>query len=373
MPFIVRRKALPVLLVLASTVLCCILLLVGALWLLSPGAPSPLVDPDGKVIAGSLSEKLFLRINGVEQGMFIKSRDTRNPVLLYLHGGMPDYFLTLRYPTGLEDQFTVVWWEQRGAGISYDPAIPPEAMTVEQLILDTEELTRYLRRRFGKDKIYLMGHSGGTFLGIQVAARAPELYHAYIGVEQMSFQLESERLAAQFMIERFRELGDSTWVRRLEAAPVIMEGGVSPAYAALRDDAMHRLGIGTMHDMTSVFTGLFLPSLFFPEYTLMEKVHLWRGKARSGISIHWNAMSATDLAREVTELRIPAYFFHGIHDYTVSYVLARAYFEKLRAPVKGFYTFERSAHSPMFEEPQRMGRILAHDVLEGGNSLADGQ
>ena len=81
-------------------------------------------------------------------------------------------------------------------------------MTLEQMIADTLAVTSYLRNRFGKDKIYLMGHSGGTFIGIQAAARAPDLYHAYVGVAQMSRQLESERLAYEYMLEQFRERGD---------------------------------------------------------------------------------------------------------------------------------------------------------------------
>jgi pimeloyl-ACP methyl ester carboxylesterase len=303
--------------------------------------------------------------------MFIKSADTLKPVLLYLHGGMPDYFLTARYPTGLENHFTVVWWEQRGAGISYNPDIPRETMTVEQLISDTRVLTNYLRERFEKDKIYLMAHSGGTFFGIQAAARMPELYHAYIGVAQMSYQLASEKLAYEFMLKRFRELGDSSMVRRLEKAPVTLATDVPLGYSALRDEAMHTLGVGTMHDMTSVVTGIFWPSLLFPEYTFSEKVRMWSGKSKSGISILWGSMVRADLVKEVTALSIPVYFFHGIDDYTCSYPLARSYFDKLTAPVKGFYTFEHSAHSPMFEEPERMGTIIVRDVLAGANTMAD--
>jgi len=215
---------------------------------------------------GSLSEKIHVNINGIEQGMFIKSKDSTNPVLLYLHGGMPDYFLTRKYPTGLEDYFTVVWWEQRGSGISFSADIPQETMTLEQIISDTKEVTNYLRKRFGQEKIYLMGHSGGTFIGIQVASRAPELYHAYIGVAQISDQLKSEMLAYEYMLKQFREKGNTKMVRKLEAAPVTMTEGTPDAYRVLRDPAMHSLGIGTTHDMKSVISGIFLPSLIYPEY-----------------------------------------------------------------------------------------------------------
>jgi pimeloyl-ACP methyl ester carboxylesterase len=365
------RKAGRIMLIFVSILFAGIIILVGALLLWSPGKPIPFVDENGHPLAGSISEKIRVNINGVEQGMFIKSKDVSNPVLLYLHGGTPDYFLSQRYPTGLEEYFTVVWWEQRGSGLSYSADIPPETMTMEQLISDTLEMTRYLRQRFGKEKIYLMGHSGGSFIGIQAAARAPELYHAYIGVAQMSYQLKSEKLAYDYMLERFKENGNSKMVRKLEAAPVTMADGTPDGYVVVRDVAMHSLGIGTMHDMNSVVTGLLLPSFQFREYTLREKINMWVSKSRSGISIVWEEMLATDLSKQVPELDLPVYFFEGIYDYTCSYTEAKAYFEQLRAPLKGFYTFEQSAHSPMFEEPEKMQKILLEDVLVGANRLAD--
>jgi pimeloyl-ACP methyl ester carboxylesterase len=366
------QKAVRIMLTIISILLACILILVGVLQLWSyPGKPQPFVDENGNPLAGSISEKIFVNINGVEQGMFIKSKDATHPVLLYLHGGMPDYFLTQKYPTGLEDYFTVVWWEQRGSGISYSADIPPETMTLEQMISDTLEVTNYLRHRFGKEKIYLMGHSGGTFIGIQSAAQAPELYYAYIGIAQMSNQLKSERLAYEYMLQQFKESGNTKMVRKLEEAPVTMTDGIPDAYLALRDPAMHSLGIGTMHGMDSVLTGIFIPSLQSRDYTLSEKVNTWRGKSRSGVSPLWDDILSTDLSKEVTELSIPVYFFEGIYDYTCSYTLAKEYFDQLRAPIKGFYNFEQSAHSPLFEEPKKMRHILQEDVLVGVNNLAD--
>ena len=99
----------------------------------------------------------------------------------------------------------------------------------------------------------------------------------------------------------------------------------------------------------------------------------WSRTARyaSGVALLWNEMITTDLSKEVTKFNIPVYFFSGIYDYTVNYTLAKDYFEKLQAPVKGFYTFEQSAHSPLFEEPEKMQQILLEDVLVGGNGLAD--
>jgi pimeloyl-ACP methyl ester carboxylesterase len=346
-------------------------MLLLALVLVSPGHPVPFLDAAGKPLRGSVSEKIFVEINGTRQGMFIKSKNVANPVLLYVHGGMPDYFLTQEHPTGLDDLFTVVWWEQRGAGMSNSEAIAPAKMTLEQLIADTEAVTQYLRARFRKHKIYLMGHSGGTFIGIQVAARYPALYEAYIGVAQMTYQLESERLAYLYMLEQFRKRGDAQMLKKLEAAPVTLHSGTPAKYLEVRDGAMHELGIGTMHEMRSLVTGLLIPSLVFREYTLPEKLRLWRNKSESGVSVLWDEMVATDLRQSVTKLDTPVYFLHGQHDYTVSYALARDYLDRIAAPVKGFYTFESSAHSPLFEEPAAMNRILREDVLAGKNQLAD--
>jgi pimeloyl-ACP methyl ester carboxylesterase len=197
------------------------------------------------------------------------------------------------------------------------------------------------------------------------------LYYAYIGVAQISNQLKSERLAYEYMLQQFQKNGNLEMVRKLEAAPVTMTDGTPDAYLALRDGAMHSLGIGTIHDMNSVITGIFLPSLTSRDYTLIEKVNMWRGKSRSGVSLLWDTMLATDLSKQVPELDIPVYFFEGIYDYTCSYTEAKSYFENLKAPLKGFYTFAQSAHSPLFEEPGKMGKILQEDVLTGMNSLAD--
>ena len=339
------------------------------LW--SSGAPLPVTDADGHRLPGSVSEKTYVDINGVRLGMFIQSADVTNPVLLYLHGGTPEFFLTERHPTGLENLFTVAWWDRRGAGLSYDPRISPQNITLEQYLADILAVTDYLRERFGQEKVYLMAHSGGTFFGLQAAARAPERFHAYVGMSQVVRQLESERMAYEYMLPRYRERGDLRMLRKLEAAPVTMAGGTPDAYLRLRDQAMHRLGVGTMREMHSVVTGIFWPSITSRQYTVGEKVRLWRGKFTTGVMPLWNQILATDLAEEVPEVDVPVYFLHGVHDYTCCLSLAHEYFERVHAPVKGFYTFAQSAHSPLYEEPEKVRRVLSEDVLSGTNKLAD--
>jgi len=141
----------------------------------------------------------------------------------------------------------------------------------------------------------------------------------------------SEKLAYRYMVEQFTTAGDKRMLNKLEKFPIPK---------MLRDEAMHKLGIGTTHKMRSVVRGVFLPSLRNPEYALREKIAIWRGKWSRHSGSMWDHIMATDLTAEVAKLDIPVYFFHGLHDYTVSYTLAKDYLEKLQAPLKGFYTFE---------------------------------
>jgi pimeloyl-ACP methyl ester carboxylesterase len=359
-------------LIVVGILLGIIIILFGVLIAVSPGKVKPFLDEQGRVLAGSIAEKIHTSINGVQQGMFIIGKNIGNPLLLFVHGGtaMPEYFLTQNYPTGMEQYFTVCWWDRRNAGLSYSADVPPETWTLEQSIADTLAVTNYLRSRFHKDKIYMMTHSGGSLIGIQAAARAPELFYAYIGVGQMSYQLQSEILSYEYMVKRYKEIGNTKMVQQLETAPPTMSVPLPAAYMKVRDSAMHDLGVGTTHDMKSVMTGVFLASWLFRQYTVGEKLALWRGKFASD-KLLWDKTIATDLTQQVQKLDLPVYFFHGKYDYTVSYPLAKAYLDRLQAPIKGFYTFEHSAHSPMFEEPDRMKQIVQEDVLKGKNNRSD--
>lgn len=341
------------------------------LLLLSPGNPKQFLDENGNTMNNGISEKIFLELNGATQGMFIKGENLDNPIILYLHGGMPDYFLTEKFPTHLEKNFTVIWWEQRNCGISHNSSSANNLTTVEQIIDDTIDLTKYLLKRFDKSKIYLMGHSGGTFIGVNVIDKAPELCYAYIGVAQMSDQLKSEKIAYDYMINKFLELKNVKMYQTLQRIVFNQNGEVPKEYVSIRDAAMHELGIGTMRNANNLFTDIFLPSLLFSEYTMLEKYNLWAGKKNSGISQNWDRMINTNLMESKFSFKVPVYFFHGIFDYTCSHELAKEYFIKIEAPIKGFYTFANSAHSPIFEEPNRMNEILVNDVLNLQIELAD--
>lgn len=354
----------------------CILLVASILLAYSPGKPKQFQDNNGTRVKGSVSEKIFLKIGGVTQGMFLRSKNINNPVLLYLHGGpgFPNYFLIEKYSPGLEDYFTVCYWEQRGGGLSYTSEVTLQSMNFDQLASDAIAVTNYLRDRFRKEKIFILAHSGGTPIALLAASRNPALYNAYIAMAQITNQAESEKKAYKYMLEQYQLKGDLRSIKELMKYPVLQsDTNVVNFYkSVVRDKFMHELGIGTMHKMKSVFRDIFIPVWTCRAYTLREKINIWRSKLfflpKTNLT---NEILSTDFAAKIQKLAIPVYFFSGRYDLTVNIDQSKAFFEQLHAPLKGFYTFDNSAHSPLFEEPHRAKKIIEHDILNFRIELAD--
>ena len=341
--------------------------------IISPGKPRSCPASDQ---VKRICEKTFLQVGGVRQGMFIKGADTANPVLLFVHGGpsFSEFFLVEKYPTGLEEHFTVCYWDQRGGGLSVSPDVTLESLTLGQLAADMIEVTNYLRERFGKEKIYVMAHSGGTAFAIRAVAGNPQLFHAYIGMAQITRQAESEKRAYRYMVDRYTTEGNIRMAKEFAKYPIAEDDSyLLPFFnSVLRDKSMHELSIGTMRNMTSIMRGVFYPVWTCRAYTLREKINIWRSKFsfvnKSGLRAE---VLALDMAESVPALEVPVYFFSGRHDLTVNCGLSKEYFNKLVSPLKGFYTFENSAHSPMFEEPERFLEIMVSDVMNRATTMAD--
>jgi pimeloyl-ACP methyl ester carboxylesterase len=354
----------------------CLAALAASLLVWSPGKLKPFLDDRGQPLANSVSEKIFMKIGGVRQGMFIRGQDVKNPVLLFVHGGpcFPTYFMVDKYPSRLEDHFTVCYWEERGGGLSYSRDVTPESMTFEQLTSDAIEVANYLRERFGQEKIFLMAHSGGTPLAILAAAKAPQLFRAYVGMAQITRQGESEKRAYRYILEQYTASGNARMVSKLKEYPILeSDSYLIPFYHSLvRDKTMHALGVGTMRTMRSVFNDVVMPVMKCRAYTLREKINIWVSKfsflKKTGLI---QQVFAFDAFTQLPKLEIPIYFFSGRYDLTVNHDLAAEYLRQLQAPAKGFYIFDESAHSPLFEEPQKVKDIMIRDVLTGSTALAD--
>jgi pimeloyl-ACP methyl ester carboxylesterase len=302
-------------------------------------------------IAGrnSIASLERVRIGGVDQCILIRGQDVSLPVLLFLHGGpgMPAMYLAHAFQPELEKEFVVVQWDRRGAGKSYREDIS-STLTSEQLISDTIELTNLLRARFHQDKIYLVGHSWGTYLGMLVIARHPELYRAYVGIGQLARSSPIPGIQDEFIRQSATRVGDAEAIKELE------EKG-----ANVRETLLFKFGGGLHHSKS--FMPLLLTGLAAPEYSLRDARNIPKGVSLYSRNFVYNSISG-DLMDAVARVEVPIYFFTGRYDYTDPFVLTEQYFSKIKASEKHIVWFEDSAHFAFYEEPAAFARQM-RDVL----------
>ena len=327
----------------------------------SPGKLDELKDIEGNKIANSLAEKHFIEVGGIQQGFFLRSENPDNPVILFLHGGPGSPELPMFYPyetqERLEKYFTVCYWDQRGTGMSFNNSIDAGTMTLEQMIEDTRQITEYLKHRFKKEKIYLMGHSWGTLLGIKTIEKHPENYFAFIGIGQVTKQKESEKLAYDYMLQHAKEIEDKSVIKSLEQFNRNDPDFPTMEYiSTIRTPLMNKYGIGVIRENFSM-AGLVFDVVFFKGYTFLEKIKCIQGMLFS-LTHLWDYVKESNLFESSIAFQIPVYITHGKYDYQVSYTLALEYFDLIEAPDKAFFTFENSAHSPIIEEPEKFVQII---------------
>ena len=334
-----------------------LVLLILAVWvIISPGKIRTYSEPN------SLSEKFVMDINGAPNGFFINSRDISNPVLLFVSSGpgTDDYVFTDKYKDmQLENDFTVVYWDYRGMGIAYDKNIDTDQITLENLLNDTQKVTEYLKERFGQDKIYIMGFSGGTHIALRAAAEHPEDYHALINMAQtVTDSYENDTLMYSFMKDVFESRGDKTSLEKLENAVEHVENGNVVCknwydYVYL----LHEAGGGTIMNKTE-FEGITLPILTCRCYTISEKLAYVKGMKMYRRTPLSNELDGFDYRLCIPSLEIPVYFISGEMDYNCPRELAEEYCDIIEAPDKGFYLIPDSAHSPLWENPSETCEVL---------------
>ncbi len=297
-----------------------------------------------------LSRVERVSLGGQPQTIFIRTRNSANPVLLFLHGGpgIPEMPFS-HVNAALERDFTVVHWDQLGAGKSYRPGLPPDRMTVENFVRQTGELTRHLRTRFRQPKIYLAGFSWGSLVGILAAAEHPEYYRAYIGISQLVDIPESELLLHRAGIRQAESRGYPRIARELR------EIGEPPYRLRRQEGRVNALTKEIQPPLPRALTllreiGLFLES---PYYSLGDILPLLRGIRFSGKALR-EGIYAIHLESQLPALDVPVWFFLGRHDTILSAPLAERYFRALDAPQgKHLVWFERSGHALQFEEPAK--------------------
>jgi len=325
-------------------------------------ATPPITDAMGNPLSGSIATLEKVTLNGSQQWISIRGRDATQPVLLFLAGGPGGSQLaTERYALGgLEEHFVVVNWEQPGAGKSFD-ALDRSTLTPERYIEDAHALVLLLRERFGHEKVYVLGESWGSALGIMLVQRYPELFHAFIGTGQMVAFLENDLICYDFALQWAHERGDQAKVDKLtqQGPPPYYGEGVAWKQASYLLDTFNYMnqspaiadnGSNTFRDLAA------------PEYGLYDKVNWFRGVLDT-LGIVYPHLWEVDFRTQATELAVPVYFLIGRHDINAPVTLTEQYYEVLDAPHKQIVWFEHSGHTPWVSESDRFVQAMVDTVL----------
>lgn len=296
-----------------------------------------------------------VRIGGIDQWISLRSRDTRNPPLLFLHGGpgTAQISFSRKSQRPLEKDYLVVNWDQRGAGRSYQRNLAKADMTISRFVADCEELVEYLLQRFEQKRIFLVGHSWGSIVGIKVAAKRPELLWSYIGIGQVIDTRRGEEISYTFTLDEARRRNNKRAIRQLESIGL-------PPYKTMKDGGIQRNWLSKFHGSTfkGSIIGTILANVSLRYLRVGDVVRFVQGAIFSLTSLE-DEQKILNLAHEISELKVPAYFCTGQRDFQVPFQLVVEFCDKLAAPTKQLVWFEQSGHLPNFEEPAAFSEFFS--------------
>jgi pimeloyl-ACP methyl ester carboxylesterase len=328
------------------------LLIAGTLLLAYRMYKQAIIRKETRITSSNGIESLErVALGGVDQWILIRAEDQSLPVLMWLHGGpgSPTMPLASQHDQELIKHFVVVHWDQRGAGKSYSPGIPTSTMVVDQFVSDTYELTQILRERFEEPKIYLIGHSWGTQVGMLTVSRYPEMYYAFIAIGQFVHSPAADAASYQFVFEQASMRENEKALRELEAIG-------PPPFTTVKEKSTIEKWInafgGTGRQFTSI--NFIFDMLFSPDYTISDFFSYIRGMQFSRKTMFANGeYYQVNLFDQAISFDVPIYFFQGRYDYSTPGEVAVRYFEMLDSPHKSLIWFEDSAHFLQWEEPQK--------------------
>lgn len=320
------------------------------------GTTPAFVGADGAPLAGAIAEERWVDLGGVRQYVLIRGRDRTAPLLVNVHGGpgMTERALYRYHNAALEDHFTVAYWDQRGAGKSFDATLDPGTLTIDRMAADLTELIDALRAEFGQDKVLLLAHSWGTVLALEHIAWRPETVAAYIGVGQVTNQLESEKEGYAWLIAEAEALGET---RAAEALRDLGPPPWTPDQMLAQRDWLYRLG-GFYAEPPSPL-GYIAQVLSTPETGWLDIVPMFKAMPWT-IGHLWDENQGYDAFARHPALDAPVFLMLGRHDHAVSPSLAEAWLAALDAPIKRALWYETAGHMVPAEDPAAFNR----DVLE---------
>ena len=332
---------------------------VGSQW---HASTPPILGANGQPLPGSIATLEQVTLNGSQQWITIRGKNIHNPVLLELAGGpggseLPGIRMVL---APLEDHFVVVNWDQPGAGKSYG-AVPIATLTPQRYVSDAHALIQLLRTRFHQDKIYLLGESWGSILGIWLVQQYPNLFYAFISSGQMVNVKEDDIMGYQFALKYAAERGDTATVDTLRHNGPPPYGGSDwfwnkyVVFENVLDNYMaEHVGASKLDWLEEVQVA--------SEYGLLDKVNFFRG-AYDVLAVMLPQMESIDFTTQATRLQVPVYFLVGRWDVNAMTSLVEQYYNVLQAPHKELIWFDKSGHGPLVYEPNKVVDVLVNHVL----------
>lgn len=313
-------------------------------------------DANGNPLQGSISELVQVDLNGRREWISVRGESVDKPVLLFLAGGPGGtQMAAVRHDLAeLEKHFVVVVWDQPGSGKSYSAG--GRDLTVETYIEDGLALTEYLCGRFDQERIILVGESWGSALGIFLAQRSPERYHAVVGTGQMVDFLETEQMDYDKAMEIAQARGDAAKIEKLK------ENGPPPYYGSdvtwKSAEYLNYLS-AYMSSNPEIQNGGFntFRDIFSPEYGVIDKINFLRGIVTTFNHVY-PQLYEIDLREDYNKIEVPIYFFLGRHDINAPVSLVEDYMSILEAPHKEIVWFEHSGHSPWINESKKFAEEL---------------
>ncbi len=311
-------------------------------------------------IAGerAVAELTHIEAGGHRLGVLIRGVDRTAPVLLFVPGapGGSELGAARQHFAELEKRFVVVTLDRRGGGSSYPALDPTATVNLDSAVADVVAVTEALRRRFHHDKIYLLGHSGGSILGVLAVQRRPELYRAYIGTGQAVHLPETDRICYADILAWARSTGRDGLVRTLTALG-------PPPYQDVYSYEPIMLYANEVYD----YEGADDPfgSLGAAEFTLLQKAHTVNAVLDTW-SVLYPAMQDVDLRRDVPRLAVPASFVQGEHEMRGLAVPFTGWYEALGAPTKHLTVVPDAGHRAIFEQPQRFAEVMDEVLTRTG-------
>ena len=286
----------------------------------------------------SINSGEAVAIGGIQQWITIKGTNSNHPVLLFLHGGPGNSAMSYaeKFTNELQKSFVVVQWDQRESGKTAELNTSNKPLSVSLMEEDAVEMITYLRTRFSQDKIYLMGHSWGGFLGLTIAANHPELLKAYLAISPMVHQVESEGLSLEWMITKAKEDNNLPALKELAMINIPFQNADQLYY--------HRSWLAK-------FMKTKPPSKTFVESWSKKWLTLF------------NEASQVNFFTFVPEIRCPVYFFVGKKDYQTHFKLAEDYYKMLKADKKQLFWFTNSGHNLNLTEPKKLQEIIINEIL----------